>query len=200
MSIRKLLDVPPFSFIMKAMQKRFRKGFLKMPATSSFGRLGMGLGSQIDGRQYMEIGEYVSIGGGSEIVVYGSQTRHPHLVIGNHVFSQRCRITCAGNLTIGNDVAIGPDVFITDLNHGTDPTVEGGYLNQPLMIKDVTIGDGVWLGQRSCVMPGVTIGEHSIIGANSVVTHDIPPYSIAVGSPARVVKIWNMEEKCWERV
>ena len=60
------------------------------------------------------------------------------------------------------------------------------------------IEEGVWLGQRVCVLPGVCIGAHCIIGANSVVTHDIPAYSIAVGAPAKVVKQWKNNQ--WKLV
>ena len=81
-----------------------------------------------------------------------------------------------------------------------DPTLLEGYGNQKLTVRNVVIEDGVWLGQRVCVLSGVTIGAHSIIGANSVVTKNIPPYCIAVGAPARVIKCWNFEAAEWERV
>lgn len=71
---------------------------------------------------------------------------------------------------------------------------------QDYIIKDVNIEEGCWLGQRVCVMPGVTIGARSIIGAASVVTKSIPPYSIAVGSPAKVIKQWNFEKRIWENL
>lgn len=91
-------------------------------------------------------------------------------------------------------------MFITDHNHGMNPTIDGGYSPQELMIRDVVIGNGCWIGQRCSVLSGVTIGEHSIIGANSVVTKSIPPYSIAVGSPAKIIKIWNFEKFEWEKI
>ena len=100
-------------------------------------------------------------------------------------------------MNLRNDVLLGPDVFITDHNHGMNPNTQGGYSSQPLIVKDVTIEEGVWLGQRVCVMPGVTVGAHSIIGANSVVTHNVPPYSIVVGAPARVIKRWVFDQNKW---
>jgi lipopolysaccharide O-acetyltransferase len=63
--------------------------------------------------------------------------------------------------------------------------------------KPVVIGDNVWIGESACILPGVTIGEGSIIGALSVVTKSIPAYSIAVGSPAKVVKIYNFKQEKW---
>lgn len=62
------------------------------------------------------------------------------------------------------------------------------------------IDDNVWLGELVCIMPGVTVGKGSIVGAHSVVTHDIPPYSIAVGSPAKVIKQYNFSTKIWEAI
>ena len=62
------------------------------------------------------------------------------------------------------------------------------------------IGEGSWLGTKVTVVGNVHIGKHCVIGANSVVTKNIPDYSIAVGIPARVVKQYNFETKCWERI
>lgn len=90
-------------------------------------------------------------------------------------------------IEIGNDVWTGHNVYITDQNHGyEDVTRPISEQSQPE--RAVKIGDGSWLGYGSVVLPGVTIGEHCVIGANSVVTHDVPSYSVAVGVPARVIK------------
>lgn len=150
------------------------------------------------------MGQNSWFGPGSEVKVlsnYGEQPLESFLAIGDHVSATaRCRITCAGKVTIGNDVLLAPDVCITDYNYGMNPNAKGGYINQPLIVNDVTIKDGVWLGQRACIMPGVQIGAHSIIGANSVVTHDIPAYCIAVGSPAKVIKHWDKDMNIWVSV
>jgi acetyltransferase-like isoleucine patch superfamily enzyme len=91
------------------------------------------------------------------------------------------------SITIGDDVWTGHHVYITDQNHGyTDLTRPISQQSQPE--RSVVIGNGSWLGHGSIVLPGVTIGEHVVIGANSVVTRDIPSYSVAVGSPAKVVR------------
>lgn len=91
------------------------------------------------------------------------------------------------SITIGNDVWTGHHVYITDQNHGyEDIDVPISQQSQPE--RPVVIGDGSWLGFGSVVLPGVTIGKHVVIGANSVVTHDIPDYCVAVGAPARVIK------------
>ena len=91
------------------------------------------------------------------------------------------------SIEIGNDVWTGHNVYITDQNHGyEDVTRPISHQSQPE--RAVKIGDGSWLGYGSVVLPGVTIGRHVVIGANSDVTHDIPDFSVAVGVPAKVIK------------
>lgn len=159
---------------------------------------------KFSGKERITVGKDCYFGPGSEIIALNnhfSQQLDSSLTIGNHVrMTARVRITCAGKIQIGNDVLMAPEVFISDHNHGMDPEYKGGYSPQSLIIKNVIIEDGVWLGQRVCVLPGVTIGNHSIIGAASVVTHNIPPYTIAVGSPAKVVKKWDHDKKEWMKV
>ena len=182
----------------------FVKQFLRFDISSGLGSDGVGNGCSISGAERISVGKDCFFGEGTELTALGnhfSQKLNSHLSIGNHVRCVGgCRITCAGSIMLEDDVLLGPEVFITDHNHGMDPYYPGGYSKQPLIVKDVHVGQGAWLGQRVCVMPGVTVGAHSIIGASSVVTHDIPPYTIAVGSPAKVVKVWNAGTDCWEPV
>ena len=83
-------------------------------------------------------------------------------------------------------------MYITDQNHGYED-VSRPISQQSQPERAVVIGDGSWLGYGTVVLPGVTIGKHVVIGANSVVTHNIPDYSVAVGSPARVVRRYDAE-------
>ena len=64
----------------------------------------------------------------------------------------------------------------------------------------IKIENNVWIGANSVVLPGVQIGNHSVIGAGSIITKDIPPYSVAVGNPARIVKRYDMDLKEWVKV
>lgn len=92
-----------------------------------------------------------------------------------------------GGLEIGNDVRIAAQVRIIAMNHiYDDPEVP--IRLQGIRANGIKIGDDVWLGVGSTVLDGVTIGKGSVIGAGAVVTKDIPPYSIAVGVPAKVIK------------
>lgn len=93
-----------------------------------------------------------------------------------------------GTCYIGNDVMMGPDCIIYTQNHKFDDistTMRGqGHQEE----KPVHIGDDIWIGGRVIILPGVNIGSHSIIGAGSVVTKDVPPYAICAGNPATVKK------------
>ena len=94
-------------------------------------------------------------------------------------------------ITIGNGVLVGSNCFITDNFHGYSDRKDVDIIVADREITSkgpVVIGDNVWIGRNSCIMPNVTIGKGAIIGANSVVTHDVPPYSVVAGAPARIIK------------
>lgn len=97
-----------------------------------------------------------------------------------------CRI--APQVTIGDNVMMGPDVLIYTQNHKFSDVYrnmdEQGFDD----LKEVHIGDNVWIGARVIILPGVNIGEGSVIGAGAVVSKDVPPFSVFVGNPGRVVK------------
>ncbi len=93
-------------------------------------------------------------------------------------------------VTIGDDCFIGPNVSIYTACHSTDPIERNSRREWAL---PVTIGDSVWIGGSTTILPGVTIGNYVTIGAGSVVTRDIPSNSIAVGNPCKVIK--NIDNK-----
>ena len=104
-----------------------------------------------------------------------------------------------GPVDIGRYVFLGQHVSVQGLIHGYEDVTQDPNL-QPLMLRPVKVGDYTHLGTNSTSMAGVTIGERCQIGAGAVVTKDIPPYSVAVGNPARVVKRYDFEKKEWVRV
>lgn len=123
---------------------------------------------------------------------YRKETHEPIIEIGNNCFiSAFCQLSAVQRLKIGNDVIIGHFVYISDNNHG-EATLESMKLppvKRPLASKGpVIIEDRVWIGDKVSILTGVTIGEGSIIGANAVVTHDVPPYSVVGGVPAKIIK------------
>lgn len=91
-----------------------------------------------------------------------------------------------GRITLGRYVSLAPEVFITASDYQFSPGVP--FRQQPKRERDIVIGDDVWLGARVVVTAGVTIGSGCIVGAGAVVTKDLPPNSVAVGVPARVVR------------
>ncbi|MGM9713535.1 MAG: DapH/DapD/GlmU-related protein [Prevotella sp.] len=98
------------------------------------------------------------------------------------------RIWIHDSLTIGNNVKIGGMVLITDTDAHPIDFMSRRTSNVGTKSAPITIGDDAWIGARCLILKGVTIGERSIIGAGSVVTHDVPPDSIAAGNPARVIR------------
>ena len=129
---------------------------------------------------------------------YAGVKLSPRLVIGNRaLIGLNFTAVCSDTLQIGDDVMIAAGVSIVTENHGMDPELPQGYRDQPLISAPVCIENGCWIGTNVVILPGVTVGEKSIIGANSVVTKDIPPHSIAAGIPAKVIKTWDFEQHCW---
>lgn len=104
--------------------------------------------------------------------------------LGRRIFiNAGCRFQDQGGITIGDDCLIGHNAVIATLQHDIAPSRRADLVPSP-----VVIGRNVWLGANVTVLPGVTIGDDAVIGAGSVVTKDVPARTVAVGSPARVVR------------
>lgn len=109
----------------------------------------------------------------------------------NHIYA-------TGSIIIEECVLTANFVYISDNLHGYS-LIDKPIYKQPIkQLKKVVIGEGCWLGEHVCVI-GASVGKHSVIGANSVVTHDIPDYCVAVGSPARIIKRYSPETQQWEK-
>lgn len=102
-----------------------------------------------------------------------------------------------GDICIKKNTLIAGYVAVIGENHGTNPEYGKPYSYQPLVKQDVVIGENCWIGEKVVVLPGVTIGDWCVIGACSVVNKDVPPYSVAVGNPAKVIKRYNFETHSW---
>lgn len=136
-----------------------------------------------------------------------SETNQKVLIIGENVqINDFVHITAIEKVEIGKNVLIASKVYISDCSHGSysgdkfdsDPT--SIPKDRPLLSKRVCIKDNVWLGEFVSVLPGVTIGKGSIIGANSVVSKSIPEHVIAVGSPAKPIKKYNFKTLRWDKI
>lgn len=113
-----------------------------------------------------------------------------HIELGNDVgIGNYVHIWGSGGVKIGNNVLIAAHVTISTLSH--DYTHEN--MNKaPIVAKPINIKDGVWIASNTVILPGVTLGEGSVVGAGAVVTKDVPPYAIVVGSPAKILKYRNV--------
>ncbi len=127
-----------------------------------------------------------SIGAGTEIrppfaCDYGS-----HIHLGERVFANFGLVALdVAPITIGDDVQIGPNVQLLTPTHPLDPELRRAKWEAA---EPIEIGTNAWLGGGAIVLAGVTVGEDSVVGAGAVVTKDVPPGSVAVGNPARVIR------------
>jgi len=126
------------------------------------------------------------------------------MIFGNRVqMNDYVHISALKSVKIGDDVLIASHVYISDNSHGfykgdqSDTSPEIPPIKRPYLVSSVKIGNRVWIGEGVIVMPGVSIGDGAVIGAHSVVTQDIPANSIAVGSPAKLIKHYDYETQRW---
>ncbi len=172
--------------------------------------------------QFVEIGKFVSINREMRLSVFKDITHHidylkehypglerkvkrrdylfhdPSVTIGDCTsFGRFCFITCTGRIKIGKAVIFSDRVYISDTDHRyEDPDL-------PILYQSLTKGGAVEIGDHSWIGTGVTvlncsIGKHCVIGAHSLVTKDIPEYSVAAGTPARVIKRYDFETGQWQ--
>lgn len=104
-----------------------------------------------------------------------------------------------GPVTIGKNVTVGGGAQITGLTHNYQD-VNVPIQRQGVTASRCTIEDDVWIGGNTAIIQGITVGTHCIIGAGSVVTRNVPPYSVVAGNPARVIKQYDFEKKEWVNV
>jgi len=123
---------------------------------------------------------------------YRGEKFSPEIIIGDNVnINTDCHIGCINKVMIGNNVLLASRIYISDHSHGE--ITKEALLMPPAARKLVSKGpviikNNVWIGEGVCILPGVTIGENSIIGANAVVTKDVPPNTVVGGIPAAVLK------------
>lgn len=162
-----------------------------------------GIINEIRGTHFITIGNDTAFSDYLYLTVWGANdcfdlTGHknifpsPQLCIGDNCrFGAYNHITCINNISIGNNLLTGKWVTITDNSHGyTDRrTLSAQPITRTLTSKGpVTIGNNVWIGDKATILPGVSIGDGAVIGANAVVTKDVPAYCVVGGNPARIIK------------
>jgi len=161
----------------------------------------------IRNKRYIKIGKGFTSGFGCRIEAFPVDSEaKTSIQIGENVqINDYVHIGAVSSIEIGDNVLMASKVYITDHNHGR---YDDEFSDHPMSIPaerlpgfaNVKIMNNVWLGESVCVLPGITIGEGSIIGALSVVSRDIPPYTIAVGAPAKVVKKYDFKLNKWVKV
>lgn len=169
-------------------------------------------GVSLSGRRGIYIGRNVHFVNGSKIKLGNNISVRPDcdlfaddiFAIGdNSDIGTRNRIV--GDVIIGKSVLFGPDNYICSKDHcykniGIPIMNQGAYSPNHNGHKELMIGDGSWIGTHVAIIGDVHIGRNCVIGANSVVTKDIPDYCVAVGNPARIIKKFDLIEKRWKQV
>lgn len=156
----------------------------------------------IRGQSDMQLGKNFTAGVGLRLDAFGDLNHQ--IVIGANVqVGDYVHIAAVESVQLGDDVLLASRVYISDHDHGSYSGAEVCHpaekqISKKLISSPVKIGNNVWLGEGVCILKGVEIGENSIVGAQSVVTKSIPPNSIAVGIPAKVIKRYNEQLKIWE--
>ena len=160
----------------------------------------------IRGKKYIQISKGFTSGIGCRIEAY-PKGNYKTLFIGeNFQMNDYVHITALESVKIGKNVLLASKIYISDCAHGSysgdnnDSNPKTPPNNRPLFSEPVVIEDNVWLGEFVSVLPGVTIGQGTIVGANSVVSKSLPPFVIAVGTPAKPIKKFNFENKKWEKI
>ena len=159
----------------------------------------------IRGKKYIQVSKGFTTGVGCRIEAYPETDKKVLFFGENFQMNDYVHITAMQSVKIGNNVLLASKIYISDCSHGTysgnenDSHPDSIPHDRPLSSKPVVIEDNVWLGEFVSVLPGVTIGKGSIVGANSVVSKNLPPYVIAVGTPAKPIKKFNFETNKWEK-
>ena len=157
--------------------------------------LGRGLELKIEPRGEIRFGRFVWIGDETKIrchegaVEIGAKT----------VMGQECTISAYQRVRIGEECVIADRAMFIDFDHGM-VEVERPIRLQGIYKRDVEVGNNVWIGYGACVLRGVSVGDNSVIGTNSVVTKDVPANAVVGGIPARIIRMREAPEKLrWER-
>lgn len=158
--------------------------------------------SKVERMQYISIGDAATIMSGAWLAAYEGQLPDggkPQLIIGGRTYiGHRAVISCVNEVRIGREVTIGDNVQLADTTHKYQtPGVH--ILDQGLAVGRLIIGDRAWIGRNCFIAHDLEIGEQAVVGANSVVTRSVPPFTVVAGSPAKVIKRLDRQSGKWVR-
>jgi acetyltransferase-like isoleucine patch superfamily enzyme len=184
--------------------RKIRGKWIALKTKGSGRNLKAGKACNIQASKNVSIGDNCTIGKFVDffpLTFHNGKKYNGEIIIGDRVnIGDYNRFAAMGRIVIEDDVLFAAYVHITDHSHG--------YIdvNMPIMEQDVyskgvvRVCRGAWIGFRAELLSGITVGEHSIVAASSVVTKDVPSYSIVAGCPAVVIKKYNQDSHEWERV
>lgn len=160
----------------------------------------------IRGRKFIKVSKGFTTGVGCRIEAYPENNQTTLFFGENFQMNDYVHITAMEKVQIGNNVLFASKIYVSDCSHGSyagdecDSAPDTIPHDRKLHSKPVIIEDNVWLGEFVSVLPGVTIGKGTIVGANSVVSKSLPPNVIAVGTPAKPIKKYNFHTRLWEKI
>lgn len=154
-------------------------------------------------KKHISIGNKVRIWHNARIeavVKYGETLFSPQIIIEDNVgIQQNFHCTCASAVTIGKGTAITQNIGIFDINHEY-MTIGRPIPEQGIETKPVYIGENCYIGMNSVILPGTILGKQNVVAAGSVVNGVFPDYVLIAGTPAKIIKKYNPESGCWEKV
>ena len=172
-------------------RKAWLRGRLKLDGLAFIGPhvvLQVGPGARIELGRWSWLGHGTKIRCHEGVVSIGAKT----------VLGQECTISAYRHVAIGRECVIADRVMFIDFDHGM-AEVERPIRLQGIYMRDVNVGNNVWIGYGACILRGVTVGDNAVIGANSVVTRDVPPNAVVGGVPARVIRMREKPKRMsWE--
>lgn len=152
----------------------------------------------LNNAENIEFGDDVSLGIFCWVGTNNSLKSQPKLKIRSHVhIGAYSMIIAANKIIVGNNVVMSERVTVLDHFHGYED-INKPVIDQPIVSKgQIEIEDDCFIGINSVILGNIKIGKHVVVGANSVITHDVPPYSVVAGSPAKIIKRYDFKKKAW---
>lgn len=155
----------------------------------------------VQGAAHVRIGARTRIGAGAYIAAitsHAGDSFNPQVRIGDDIYiGSHFHLASVSRVEIGDACVLSDYVYMADVAHGLDPAA-GAIMDQPLIrAGDIVLGYSTFVGYRATILPGVTLGQHCVVGGGSVVTKSFPEYSMVAGNPARLIKRYDPAAKAW---
>jgi acetyltransferase-like isoleucine patch superfamily enzyme len=176
--------------LVRYLRRRFFTAAGRRWRTNGLVFFGRGLELEIAAKGRIDFGRFVWIGDGTKIRCHEGRVE-----IGDKtVMGQECTISAYQRVRIGQQCVIADRAMFIDFDHGV-VEVERPIRQQGIYKRDVVVGSNVWIGYGACVLRGVSVGDNSIVGTNSVVTKDVPANAVVAGIPARIIRMRDAPEQ-----